>query len=91
MTATAANISQGVESLKADLPLRPLAIGSVAVGFPVVQAALSGYSDWPMRVVARELGAPYTLCEVMLDQFLTQLKSRQRTCPSRWHPRQPSP
>jgi len=36
----------------------------------VVQAALSGYSDWPMRVIARRLGAAYTVCEVMLDQFI---------------------
>lgn len=52
--------------------LRQLRLGAVEVGFPVVQAALSGYSDWAMRVIARRLGAPYTLCEVMLDQFLLQ-------------------
>lgn len=56
-----------------------LQIGSVAIGFPVVQAALSGYSDWPMRVIARRLGAPYTICEVMLDKFLVELKDRRRT------------
>jgi nifR3 family TIM-barrel protein len=60
-------------------PLKPLNLGAVSIGFPIVQAALSGYSDWPMRVIARRLGAPYTLCEVMLDQFLTQLKDRRRT------------
>ncbi|MDX1962618.1 MAG: tRNA-dihydrouridine synthase [Pirellulales bacterium] len=48
----------------------PLQIGNVRIGHPVVQAALSGYSDWAMRVLARRMGAPYTLCEVMLDQFL---------------------
>jgi nifR3 family TIM-barrel protein len=47
-----------------------LRIGSVDIGFPVVQAALSGYSDWPMRVIARRLGASYTVCEVLLDQFI---------------------
>jgi nifR3 family TIM-barrel protein len=56
-----------------------LRIGNVSIGFPVVQAALSGYSDWPMRVIARRLGAPYTLCEVMLDQFLLTVKLRKRT------------
>ena len=61
------------------MPLRPLVVGSIPIGFPVVQAALSGYSDWPMRVIARRLGAPYTLCEVMLDQFLVDLKPRRRT------------
>jgi nifR3 family TIM-barrel protein len=58
--------------LQAPLDWHPLSIGSVQIGFPVVQAALSGYSDWAMRVIARRLGAPYTLCEVMLDQFITQ-------------------
>ena len=56
-----------------------LKIGNVDIGFPVVQAALSGYSDWPMRVIARRLGAPYSICEVMLDKFLVELKQRKRT------------
>ena len=59
--------------------LADLRIGDIEIGFPVVQAALSGYSDWPMRVIARRLGAPYTLCEVMLDQFLLTVKLRKRT------------
>jgi tRNA-dihydrouridine synthase len=50
--------------------LPPLRFGSVQIGFPVVQAALSGYSDGAMRMIARRLGAPYTLCEVLLDQFV---------------------
>ncbi|MDZ4852883.1 MAG: tRNA-dihydrouridine synthase [Pirellulaceae bacterium] len=57
----------------------PLKIGSVEIGFPVVQAALSGYSDWPMRLLAREFGASYSLCEVLLDQFLIEIKQRERT------------
>jgi len=57
-----------------------LRIGNLEFPFPVVQAALSGYSDWPMRVIARRHGAPYTLCEVMLDQFLVSIKpGRRRT------------
>jgi tRNA-dihydrouridine synthase B len=59
--------------------LRPLTIGNIAIGFPVVQAALSGYSDWPMRVVARRMGASYTLAEVMIDRFVLSLKNRRRT------------
>src|SRR4051812_2468749 len=58
--------------------LRPLSIGKLRLDFPVVQAALSGYSDMPMRVIARRLGAPYTLCEVMLDKFIVALKPRRR-------------
>jgi tRNA-dihydrouridine synthase B len=59
--------------------IRPLKIGRVSIGFPVVQAALSGYSDWPMRLLARRHGASYSLCEVMLDQFLVSLKDRKKT------------
>ncbi len=55
-------------------PLRALRLGPVEIGFPAVQAALSGYSDWPMRVIARRLGAPYTLCEVLLDRFVLDQK-----------------
>ena len=59
-------------------PLPRLKIGNIDLDFPVVQAALSGYSDFPMRLIARRLGAPYTLCEVMLDQFLLQVKTRKK-------------
>lgn len=59
--------------------IRPLQLGTVALDLPVVQAALSGYSDWPMRAIARQLGAPYTICEVMLDHFVASLRERART------------
>ena len=59
--------------------LGELRIGPLRLDFPVVQAALSGYSDMPMRLLARRHGAPYTLCEVMLDKFIVELKQRQRT------------
>lgn len=58
---------------------KELSFGPVKIGFPIVQAALSGYSDWPMRVMAKEHGASYTICEVMLDKFLVELKERKRT------------
>jgi nifR3 family TIM-barrel protein len=56
-----------------------LRIGGLELDFPVVQAALSGYSDTAMRLIARRLGAPYTLCEVMLDQFVLAVKKRRKT------------
>lgn len=56
-----------------------LQIGHLEFELPVVQAALSGYSDWPMRAVAKSLGAPYTICEVMVDSFVNSLKDRART------------
>ncbi len=59
--------------------LQPLRIGNVPIDFPIVQAALSGYSDLPMRLLARRHGAGYAICEVMLDQFLLAVKKRQKT------------
>jgi tRNA-dihydrouridine synthase B len=56
---------------------KPLHIGPLTIGFPVVQAALSGYSDWPMRLLARRQGASYAICEVMLDQFLVTVKENR--------------
>ena len=59
--------------------MKPLQLGSVKIASPIVQAALSGYSDWPMRVVARRLGAPYTIAEVLIDRFVLDLKKRKAT------------
>lgn len=60
------------------IKLPTLRIGSIELDFPIVQAALSGYSDSPMRTIARRHGASYTLCEVMLDQFVVAFKNRQK-------------
>ena len=58
--------------------LTDLRLGPLRLDFPVVQAALSGYSDMPMRLIARRNGAPYTLCEVMLDEFVVALRPRRK-------------
>ncbi|MCL6501659.1 MAG: tRNA-dihydrouridine synthase family protein [Pirellulales bacterium] len=55
-----------------------LRIGTLHVGFPVVQAALSGYSDLAMRLVSRRMGASYALCEVVLDRMVLQAGKRLR-------------
>jgi tRNA-dihydrouridine synthase B len=47
-----------------------LHLGPIQLDSPAVLAALSGYSDWPMRRIAGQLGAPYTICEVLLDRFV---------------------
>ena len=60
------------------ISLPQLRIGSVALDFPVVQAAMSGYSDWPMRVTAKRLGAAYALCEVMLEDFVSTVKQNHK-------------
>lgn len=56
-----------------------LHIGPFSFDFPVVQAALSGYSDLPMRLLARRFGAPYCLHEVVLDKsvvFSAKVRSK---------------
>jgi len=66
-----------------------LAIGDVAIAGPAVQAALSGYSDLPMRTVAREHGAPYAINEVVLDHQVLQKGKLQRrilSVPEHDHP-----
>jgi len=55
-----------------------LRLGPLAIDFPVVQAALAGYSDWPMRVVAVRLGAPFTFSEVTLERFVREGTRRAR-------------
>ncbi len=56
-----------------------LRIGSLTFDFPVVQAALSGYSDAPMRLIARRFGAPYALHQVVLDKSVAMSpKGRER-------------
>ena len=50
-----------------------LRFGPIELDSPAVLAALSGYSDWPMRRISRQLGASYTLCEVLLDQFVVNV------------------
>lgn len=60
-------------------PLPTLKIGNITIPHPFVQAALSGYSDWAMRKLAREHGASYTLDEVMLERFVNEVKGTGRT------------
>jgi tRNA-dihydrouridine synthase B len=47
-----------------------LRIGTLALTFPAVQAALSGYSDRAMRIVARGRGAELAMAEVVLDRLV---------------------
>ncbi len=66
-----------------------LTLGNIQLDVPFVQAALSGYSDLPMRRVARKSGAPYTLNEVILDKMVTLKGKKQKqilNVPSDDHP-----
>ncbi len=49
---------------------KPFCIGDVRVGFPVVLAALAGYSDLAYRLICRRLGAEYCTTEMMLDRMV---------------------
>lgn len=56
-----------------------LRIGHLQFDFPVVQAALAGYSYAPMRRLARHFGAPYTHSPVVLDKSVAlSPKARRR-------------
>ena len=55
-----------------------LKIGPLLLDFPVVQAALAGYSDAPMRLIARRFGCPYALHEVVLDKNVARRGKLQR-------------
>jgi tRNA-dihydrouridine synthase B len=63
-------------------PYKPLAIGGIVIDFPVVLAALAGYSDRPFRLICRSCGAPYATTEVMLDsQVVREGQLRRRLAP----------
>ncbi len=51
----------------------PVKIGNITLAHPAIQAALSGYSDWSERKIARRLGAAATISEVMLDEFIVSV------------------
>lgn len=56
-----------------------LRLGGLELERPWIQAALSGYSDLPMRRVARAHGAPYAINEVVIDEkVLEKGKGRRR-------------
>lgn len=56
----------------------PLKLGPFEFAVPVMEAALSGYSDAPMRRLAKEFGAPFALCEVFLDQFVMAVSKKSK-------------
>ena len=58
--------------------MKSIKIGQVELQNPFVQAALSGYSDLAMRLVARRHGASFTLNEVVLDKSVVQKGKGQK-------------
>jgi len=55
-----------------------LRIGSIELDMPFIQAPLAGYTDWPMRIIARRFGAPLTFTGVMLDQIALNRKALKK-------------
>jgi nifR3 family TIM-barrel protein len=55
-----------------------LTIGELKIPHPFAQAALSGYSDLPMRRVARRHGAAYAVGQVVLGRNVTHASDWQR-------------
>ncbi|MDD5326517.1 MAG: tRNA-dihydrouridine synthase family protein [Phycisphaerae bacterium] len=51
-----------------------LKIGNIILDVPYFQASLSGYSDYAMRAIAREFGAPMTFAGVMLAKSVIHPK-----------------
>ena len=50
-------------------------LDTIRLDIPVIQAALSGYSDLAMRRLARDFGAPMTFSSLMLDKTAVYLKA----------------
>jgi nifR3 family TIM-barrel protein len=55
-----------------------LKIGPIELDMPFKQAALSGYSDRSMRLLARRYGCPYAINEVVLDKLVLQSGRKKR-------------
>ena len=50
--------------------MTPLQLGNLRLDVPAIQGALSGFSDLPMRRVARAFGCVYAMNEVVLDELV---------------------
>jgi len=59
--------------------LKPLRLGPLEIDFPVVLAALAGFSDLSYRLICRSTTAPFCTTEAMLDrQMLLDGKLRRK-------------
>jgi len=56
--------------LSASPRLKPLSVGSVTLDAPVALAPMAGVTDRSFRRLARQLGAGYTVCEMVASQTL---------------------
>jgi nifR3 family TIM-barrel protein len=52
-----------------------LTFGPIQLDMPFIQAPLSGYTDHPMRILAKRFGCPLTFTGVMLDKIALHHKA----------------
>ena len=55
-----------------------LTFGSIQLDMPFIQAPLSGYTDHPMRILAKRFGCPLTFTGVMLDKIALHHKALKK-------------
>ncbi len=55
-----------------------LKYGSIQLNMPFIQAPLSGYTDHPMRILAKRFGCPLTFTGVMLDKIALHHKALKK-------------
>jgi nifR3 family TIM-barrel protein len=55
-----------------------LTFGPIQLDMPFIQAPLSGYTDHPMRILARRFGCPLTFTGVMLDKIALHHKALKK-------------
>lgn len=59
-------------------PYNTIKIGTLELSMPFIQAALAGYTDYPMRHLARRFGCPLTFTGVMLDRIALHPKAMRQ-------------
>ncbi|MBL7215647.1 MAG: tRNA-dihydrouridine synthase [Phycisphaerae bacterium] len=55
-----------------------LTFGSLQLDMPFIQAPLAGYTDHPMRILAKRFGCPLTFTGVMLDKIALHHKALKK-------------
>ena len=66
-------------TIPASMQEKILKIGSIQLNNPFLQAALSGYTEYAMRILAKRFGCPLTLTGVMLDRISLHPKAIKQT------------
>ncbi len=68
-----------VYTVAVNFEIKPLRIGELEIGLPVVLAPLAGYSDRAFRCLCRRMGCEYCTSEMVLDRCVT---ARRRKPPA---------